>query len=89
MGTRKKRIWAFGLTVALGVTSVCGYGFWQSQEASADKTVTEVKEKTIFAQGEGILDENGNVVDFSSDAWTFTGRGVNSKNQSYTCGGRV
>lgn len=79
----RKRFWALGLTVALGVTSVCGYQFWRTRDVNADQTATEVKDKIVFAQGEGILDENGNVVEFSSDSWTFTGRGVNSKNESY------
>lgn len=79
----RRRFWALGLTVALGVTSVCGYQFWRTRDVNADQTATEVKDKIVFAQGEGILDENGNVVEFSSDSWTFTGRGVNSKNESY------
>ena len=83
MRTRRKRIWALGMAVALGVTSVCGYQFMQTQNVNADQTATVVKDKVVFAQGEGILDENGNVVEFSSDSWTFTGRGINSKNETY------
>lgn len=83
MVKRRKRIWALGLTVALGVTSVCGYQFLRTGDANADQAATEVRDKVVFAQGEGILDEDGNVVEFSSDSWTFTGRGVNSQNQSY------
>lgn len=83
MVKRRKRFWALGLTVALGITSVCGYQFLRTGDANADQAATEVRDKVVFAQGEGILDENGNVVEFSSDSWTFTGRGVDSKNQSY------
>lgn len=83
MSTRRKRMWALGLVAVLGITSVCGYQFLRTQDANADGTATAVKDKVVFAQGEGILDENGNVVDFSADSWTFTGRGVNSQNQSY------
>ena len=83
MNTRRKRIWALGMAIALGATSLFDYQFFRTKNANAGETVMMTKDKVVFAQGEGIEDENGNKVDFSSDSWTFTGRGVNSSNQKY------